>query len=436
MDVVTAARSLIADTLAFHIIFAALGVGLPLLISATELFGLIKKRPRAIALAHTWSRALVILFIAGAVSGTIVSLQFSLLWPTFMALASKVVGVAFALEGFAFLVEVLFLAIYMLSWDKFKPWAHWLCSLPVVLGSMMSAFFITTVNGWMNTPRGFQLDAHGNPVNINVRQAVFNPAAGTEIRHSIVAYVFATVLVVMAVYAWIAWHHKLNSSVKADLQRLLMGLAVVAVLAGAVLGLAGDQAAKFDVKNEPYKLAAAEGLQDTQSGAPLQIGGIIKNDKLEYAIKVPHLLSWLATGHINGQVQGLNATPKADQPSLVVHYFFDAMVLIGIVGVSVPAAYFLGGTWRRSLRGNRLLLGLVVVCGFLGFAGIEFGWMLTEFGRQPYVIRGVMLTKHASTSSRAAVEFAYLFPLFYLALFWLTWKALRRNVKPMEALES
>ena len=215
-----------------------------------------------------------------------------------------------------------------------------------------------------------------------------------------------------------------------------MGLAIVAVLAGAVLGLAGDQAAKFDAKNEPYKLAAAEGLQGTRSGAPLQIGGIVKNDKLEYAIAVPHLLSWLATGRIDGQVQGLDVTPKAERPSLMIHYFFDAMVLVGIVGVCVPAAYFLGGKWRRSLRGNKFLLGLLVVCGFLGFAGIEFGWMLTEFGRQPYVIRGVMLTKHASTSSRAAIEFAYLFPLFYLALFWLTWKALRRNIKPMEALES
>lgn len=434
MDVVTAARSLIADTLGFHIIFAALGVGLPLLISSTELFGLVTKRPRAVKLAHAWSKALVILFIAGAISGTIVSLQFSLLWPTFMALAGKVVGLAFALEGFAFLIEALFLGVYMLSWDRFKPWAHWLCSLPIVLGSMASAFFITTVNGWMNTPRGFQLDASGNPVHINTRQAVFNPAAGTEILHSILAYIFATVLVVMAVYAWIAWRHKIKEKIQPDLQRLILGLAIVAVVVGLALSLAGDQSGKFDAKNEPYKLAAAEGLQTTQNGAPLLIGGVVKSGTVEYAIKVPHLLSWLATGRINGQVKGLDQTLPADRPPLIIHYFFDAMVLIGIVGVLAPLIYIFG-RWKKSLLTNRYLLVLLVVCGVLGFLGIEFGWMLTEFGRQPYVIRGVMLTKQAATSSRSAVEFGYLFPLFYIALFILSWKALRRRVAAMEAFE-
>ena len=434
MDVVTAARSLIADTLGFHIIFAALGVGLPLLVSSTELFGLLTKRPRAVGLAHTWSKALVILFIAGAVSGTIVSLQFSLLWPTFMALAGKVVGVAFALEGFAFLIEALFLGVYMLGWNRLRPWAHWLCSLPLVLGSMASAYFITSVNGWMNTPQGFQLNAAGNPININARKAVFNPAAGTEARHSILAYVFATVLVVMAVYAWIAWRHSVAQKVQPHLHKLLLALAALAIVVGLLLGLAGDQAGKFDAVHEPYKIAAAEGVQNTTVGAPLQIGGIYKNGQLVDAIKIPKLLSWLATGHTNGRVIGLQTYAVNQRPPLVIHYFFDAMVLIGIVGIVMPLLYLVG-KWKKTWLSSKLLLCGLVVCGILGFMGIEFGWMLTEFGRQPYVVRGVMLTNQASTTSKAAIQFGYVFPLFYIALFILSWKALRKVVHPMEAFE-
>lgn len=435
MDVVAAARSLIADTLAFHLLFITFGVALPLIISATELYGIVKKRPRAVRLAHTWSKALVILFIAGAVSGTIVGLQFSLLWPTFMALAGQVVGVAFALEGFAFLVEALFLSVYMLSWNRFKPWQHWLCSLPIVLGSLTSAYFITTVNAWMNTPQGFSLNAQGEPININTHQAVFNPAVGTETSHSILAYMLAASLVLAAVYAWIVLRHKLEPKLKARVLKLVAALAAVALVFALLVGFTGDRSGKFLAKNEPLKLAAAEGLQTTSSDVPLLVGGVVDGDHIKYAIAVPNLLSWLATGDIHGQVKGLDSAPSKDRPPLIVHYFFDGMVAIGSLAIVVTLAYVAASRWRPSWAASKPLLIALVVCGVLGLVGVELGWMLTEFGRQPYVIKGIMRTTEAATSSKAAIHFAYIFPLFYLVLFVLTIIGLKKTVKSTEALK-
>lgn len=435
MDVVTAGRSLIADTLAFHLFFVLFGVGLPVMIAGLEGFSIYKKSARAREIARSWSRALVILFIAGALSGTIVSLQFSLLWPVFTTLAGKVVGVSFALEGFAFLIEALFLSVYMLSWDRFKPVWHWTIGVVVALSALTSAFFITTVNAWMNTPRGFRLDAQGNPIGINTRQAVFNPAAKTEISHSVLAYLLSAALCLLAVYAWITWRRKLSVAAKKRAYKLMAGLACVSIVLALAVGAAGDQAGKFLARNEPYKLAAAEGLQHTQAGAPLLIGGVVEGGQVKHAIKIPKALSFLATGHTNGVVQGIDATSSSARPPLVIHYFFDGMVLIGTLAVLVPGLYALA-YWRHWHWFNRRwLLVSLVATGVLGIVAAELGWMLTEFGRQPYAVRGVLSVSQAVTKSRAAIGMAEIFPVLYVILFALTIVALRRGVKFQEALE-
>lgn len=435
MDVITAARTLIGDTLAFHLFFVMFGVALPLIVLLFEGYGIWKKNERARRLAQTWSKALVILFIAGAASGMIVAMQFSLLWPKFTALAGEVVGASFALEGYAFIIEALFLSVYMLSWRKFKPLTHWLVGLPVAFGAIASAFFITTVNSWMNTPQGFSLNAAGEPVNVNARQAVFNPAAGTEISHSILAYFFATTLVLMGIYAWLAWRRQYKPAVKARLQKLLAALAALAIVFGVAVGLSGDRSAKFVAKHEPAKLAAAEALHETTNRAPLIIGGIVQGDEVKYAIKIPGLLSWLATGSFDGKVVGLNDIPKQDRPPVFVHYFFDAMVGIGIVTVIIPATYLLLRKFRPTAAGRKLMLGLMSLCAILGILAVEFGWMVTEFGRQPYVIAGVMRTAEAATTSEHAIRLAYFIPLLYILLLVLTLVAFKKLFRPMEALK-
>lgn len=435
METVTAGRGLIADTLAFHLFFVLFGVGLPVLISALEGYGVFRKSPRARAVARSWSRALVILFIAGAVSGTIVSMQFSMLWPVFTEFAGKVVGVSFALEGFAFLIEALFLSVYMLSWDRFKPVWHWACGLVVALAALASAFFITTVNAWMNTPRGFSLNAQGEPIDINTREAVFNPAAATEISHSVLAYLFATTLALLAVYAWMNWRRKLSALAKVRSRRLMLGLASLAVVLGLAVGATGDRAGKFLATNEPHKLAAAEGLHKTQEGAPLLLGGIVQGDEVKYAISIPKLLSFLATGRFDGTVKGLDAIKPEDRPPVTVHYFFDAMIAIGFFAVLVPLAYLIA-RWRNYLWAHsHWLMALLVACGVLGILATEFGWMVTEFGRQPYAIRGVMRVSEAITQSRAVIGFSALFPVFYIILFILTVIGLRKGARLQEALD-
>ncbi len=431
MQAAAAGRRLIGDTLGFHLFFVLFGVALPLLICGLEAYSIWKKRPAARRTAHEWSKALVVLFVAGAVSGTIVSMQFNLLWPIFTSMAGKVVGLAFALEGFAFLIEALFLTIYMLSWKRFTPLQHWLCSLPIVAGSIGSAIAITSVNAWMNTPLGFKLDGHGSPIDINTRQAIFNPAFGTEAVHSILAYIFATILVLLAIYAWIAWRHK-KGHPGPRLQKLMLGLASLAVIFGIAVAVAGDQAGKFLARSEPAKLAAIEGLQQTQTNAPLLVGGTVSGSQVQHAIKIPGLLSFLATGHFDGKVTGLADIKPSDRPPVIIHYFFDGMVAIGTIGILM---YLVLRRWRPKWAHKKAMLKALFVCGFLGIVGAEFGWLVTEFGRQPYAIRGVLRTADAVTQNKTVIGLGETFPLLYVVLLTLTVLALRKVFHPAEALD-
>ncbi|HUC78878.1 MAG TPA: cytochrome ubiquinol oxidase subunit I [Candidatus Saccharimonadales bacterium] len=433
MDVVTAARALTGDTLAFHILFACFGVGLPVMISIFELLAIIKKNHTYAKLVRTWTRILVILFVAGAVSGMIVSFSFSILWPTFLAFAGKVVGVGFGLEGYFFIIETIFLIVYVMSFGKFKPIYHWLIGLMLVISSSGSAFFITSINAWMNNPTGFKLNSSGQPINIDPWRAIFNKAIPTEFWHSELAYIFATAMVLLACYAWPllkAKKYKLTDSAKNQILKVVWALAVVALVFGAAVGLSGDSSAKYIAKSEPYKLAAAEGIIHTQTHAPEIIGGIVKANSISGGVKIPGLLSFLTTGHTNGTVIGLDTYKVSQRPSLVTHYFFDSMVFIGIFTICFLILYLVV-SWKkkqRPIESKTLFIGLIV-CGFLGLAGIEFGWLLTEFGRQPYVIHGIMLVSQASTKSKLAVDMGEIFPIFYVILFVLTIYVLRKNIK-------
>ena len=433
MDVVTEARALTGDTLAFHIIFASFGVGLPILISIFELLSIIRKNDLYAKLVRTWTKILVILFVAGAVSGMIVSFSFSLLWPTFLAFASKVVGVGFGLEGYFFIIETIFLVVYVKSFDRFKPIYHWLIGLVLVLSSSISAFFITSINAWMNSPTGFKLSNNGQPIDIDPWKAIFNKAISTEFWHSELAYIFATTMVFMACYAWLVLRSKkrnLTKIAKDQIVKVVFVLAVVSLIFGALVGLTGDSSAKFIATNEPYKFAAAEAIIHTQKHAPEIIGGIVGNDSISGGIKIPGLLSFLTTGHTNGKVVGLDTYKVNTRPSLVIHYFFDAMVFIGIFTIGF-LIIFLGVSLihkKKTLESKTLFMGLIF-CGFLGLAGIEFGWLLTEFGRQPYIIHGIMLVSQASTKSKLAVNMGEIFPVFYVILFVLTVYILRKNIK-------
>lgn len=418
-------RTLMGDSLGFHILFALLGVGIPLLVSVAEALSIIKKDPDYLTMAKRWSFVMSVLFVIGAISGTIIAFQMNILWPKFMELAGKVIGMPFALEGNAFMIEAVFLGIYLFTWDRFRnPWIHWLCSLPIILGGAASAFFITTANAFMNNPAGFDM-VNGVPVNIRPWEAVFNPATPTETSHSIMAYYLTTCLAFAGVVAINYWRNK-DEKIKQYYQKALVLLVGMGLIFALLVGLTGDRSAKYLAKEEPIKFAAAEALFESKVAAPLQLGGVVKDRELVGAIKLPGLLSLLAYNNINAEVKGLLAFDPNLWPPLYVHYMFDGMVAIGGLLVAVPVL-FLGLYWKkRTVAFSRPLLLLLMLSGVAGFLAVEFGWVLTEVGRQPYIIRDIMLTKDAFTTAEHVMTFGYIFPSLYLVLFIITpWVILR-----------
>ena len=423
------------DSLGYHIMFALLGVGIPFLISLAELIGLAKKDNDFYLMARRWSFAMGTLFVIGALSGTIISTQLSALWPTFMTLAGKVIGLPFFLEGFAFFVETIFLGIYLFTWDKFKnKWIHWWCGVPIVLASVTSAFFITTANAWMNNPAGFNY-SNGIASNINPIKAMFNPATPTETSHSIFAYYLTAVLSFAGLYAIFLWREKTNRQKINYYQKVLIFTLSLGMIFAVATALTGDSSGKYLAKYEPLKLAAAEELYKGGDGVALPVGGILSDkddgfgERLEGAIHIPKMLSFLATGNFNGYVKGLSSFDPNLWPPLWIHYMFDFMVFIGMFLTFVPLIFLLFYWRKKPWAFSKLLLLLIILAGIGGYFAVEFGWILTEVGRQPFAIRGIMTTNQAFTTNPSVAQWGYIFPSMYIVLFIVTPWILRKYYK-------
>lgn len=428
MNNTMAARGLMGDSLGFHILFALLGVGIPLLILLAELIAIVKADGRWFQDARRWTEVLVLLFVTGAISGTIISTQMTTMWGPLMKLLEPATAPAFFLEGFAFLIEAIFLTIYLVTWPKKPHWGHLLAGLPIMLASATSAFFITTVNAFMNSPQGFQLK-DGAVVAVKPLQTIFNPATATETSHSIIGYYLATAALFMGFYAWRGWRRGLD---KHDKKRLAFLAGVVLIFSVGIVAT-GDASARYLVNHEPTKLAAAEDLRQTQAHAPLQIGGVVWRDHLYGSITVPSGLSILAKHSPNAVITGLDKTPPSDRPSLIIHFFLEAMVAAGSFILLVSASFLLLN-WRKSkLAYHVVMLWALAACALLGLLAVEFGWLLTEIGRQPYAIHGILRTRDAATAGTYALRLGTVFPLLYLALFGVTFWALKQLRKRWEA---
>lgn len=270
MSDLLAARAQMGTSLAFHIIFAALGVGLPLLLCIAEGLALWHKDVIWMTLTRRWTKAFALLFAIGAVSGTILSFEIGLLWPTYTKFSGSIIGLPFALEGFAFFLEAIFLGLYLYGWERLSPRVHWLCSFPLWISGAVSAWFIVSANSWMNTPAGFQI-THGQVTGINPLLAIFNPSTPYETTHMLLASYVATGFGVAAVYALQMLRGKREAYYRKGLQ---LGMAMGAI-AIPLLILSGDANARFLVDAQPAKLAAAEGVFHTGKGVPLKVGGIV-----------------------------------------------------------------------------------------------------------------------------------------------------------------
>ena len=424
MSDLLAARSQMAVSLAFHIVFAVAGIAMPVLMAIAEGRWLRAGDETYLLLARRWARGTAILFAVGAVSGTVLSFELGLLWPGFMAFAGPIIGMPFSLEGFAFFLEAIFLGIYLYGWDRVPRAVHWLSGIGVAVSGTASGIFVVTANAWMNHPTGFRLEG-GRVVDVDVWAAMFNPGWLTECLHMTLAAFVAIGFVVAAIHA---------RGLLADRANLFhrRALAIALTLGGVAALLqpvSGDLSAKLAARRQPIKLAAMEGQFATERGAPLRLGGL-PDERAEVtrgALEVPGMLSWLAFGDTRATVRGLREWPRADRPPVaIVHVAFQVMVSCGTALALVSVIAALLALTRRGTPA--WFLRLLVACGPLGLIALEAGWTVTEVGRQPWIVYGVLRTADAVTPMPHLVVPFTLFSLLYLFLAWIVVVLLRRQV--------
>jgi cytochrome d ubiquinol oxidase subunit I len=394
MDALLAARTQMGLSLAFHIIFAVIGMAMPVMMVVSEALWLRTKNPVYLDLTKRWAKGTAILFAVGAVSGTVLSFELGLLWPRFMQWAGPIIGMPFSLEGFAFFLEAIFLGVYLYGWDRVSPRAHLLAGVVVALSGAFSGVFVVTVNAWMNTPAGFEI-VNGEVVNVQPLAAMLNPAAGAQVVHMLIAAYMAVGFGVAGIHA--RW---LLVDSKHPFHRAALSVALIVAIVPALLQpLSGDWAGKVVARSQKAKLAAMEGHFKTEAWAPLRLGGWPDVDRREtrYAIEIPGGLGFLAKNDPAAVITGLNDIPRQDWPPVPwVHVSFQAMVGIG-TALAALALWSVWFAWRRRLFESRALLRCLVVATPLGFFAIEAGWMVTELGRQPWIVQGVMRTADAVT---------------------------------------
>ena len=401
------ARGQMALSLAFHIVFAAVGVALPALMVVAEALYRRTGDGVYLELAHRWAKGTAILFAVGAVSGTVLSFELGLLWPRFMAFGGAIIGMPFSLEGFAFFTEAIFLGIYLYGWERVSPRLHLLSGVAVAVSGAFSALFVVLANAWMNAPAGFRM-VDGAPTDVHPLAAMFSPGWSVEVGHVLLSSYLATAAAMAAVHALF-----LLRSPRSRFHRAALGIAMAFVVPTALAQpISGDASARSVAVRQPAKLAALEGQFHTERGAPLRVGGWPDPaaETTRYALEIPDGLSLLAFHDPHAEVRGLDSYPRADRPDpRVVHVAFQVMVGCGSA-LALVALWWAGAWIRRRHRSpvaRRALLAAVVVCGPLGFLAIEAGWTVTEVGRQPWVVYGVVRTAEAVTPMTGlAVPFA------------------------------
>lgn len=425
MDDLLAARLMMAWSLGFHIIYASIGMTMPFFMAAAHYLYLRHGREDDLALTKMWSKGVAILFATGAVSGTMLSFELGLLWPGFMEHAGPIIGMPFSWEGTAFFIEAIALGLFLYGWDRMRPWVHWVTGVVVGISGFASGIFVLSVNAWMNAPTGFDW-IDGEAHNVDPVAAMFNDAWVSQSLHMQLAALTAVGFAVAGVHALLYLR-----GVKKQLNQRAVYIALtVGALAAVVQPISGHYSAQDVAQRQPAKLAAMEAHFHTERGAGLLIGGIPneKTGEISYGLKIPKMLSFLAFNDFNAEVKGLFDFPEDERPPVLIpHIAFQIMVGIGTLLAAVSLLYFYFCLRKRALP--RWFLSLVVCCTPLGFIAIEAGWIVTEVGRQPWIIYGIMKTKDALTPMPGIQYHFYLFASIYLLLTVATIWLMYRQVK-------
>ena len=390
------ARQMQALSFAVHIPLVCFGVAFPAMVVFMEWLHLRTGDELYRTLAKRWSKVMIALFAVGVVTGTILSFELGLLWPSFMATYGDVFGLAFGLEGFSFFLEAIFIAIYVYGWGRMSPRRHLLCGLPVILAGFSGSLFVLSVNAWMNNPSGFRIE-DGRAVDVQPWDALFgNAYLWPELTHMYLAAFIVTGFVVASAYA-LGWLRGRRG--RYERTALVVPL-TIAALAAPVQLVVGDWIARTVGEQQPTKLAAFEGLEQTTKGAPIHVLGWYDDGEIRYGIEIPKLLSLLADHDPEATVRGLDAVAPEDRPPVnVVRIAFQAMVGIGTLLAALSVVHLTTWVRRRSLVGGRWFWWAVVAAGPLSVVALLAGWVATEVGRQPWVVYGSMRTEDAVTGA-------------------------------------
>lgn len=434
MNDVLAARSQMAMSLAFHIIFAVAGIAMPVLMVIAEWRGRRTGDATYLELAKRWAKGTAILFAVGAVSGTVLSFELGLLWPGFMRYAGAIIGMPFSLEGFAFFTEAIFLGIYFYGWERVSPRAHLGAGAVVAASGAASAAFVVVANAWMNTPVGFRI-VDGALRDIDPIAAMCSPAAFPETLHMLLAAYTATGFAVAGIHALV-----LLRAPESVFHRHALGIAlVVAVPAALLQPISGDISARYVARWQPAKLATLEGQFRSERGAPLRIGGLPDeaSHKTRFAIEIPRGLSLLAFHDPNATVTGLDDVPRDQWPPVaIVHVAFQVMVGLGSYLALLSAWVTVRTIRSRSVTASRALLRAIAIAAPMGFIAVEAGWIVTEVGRQPWIVYLLVRTADAVTPLPGLVVPFVTFTVLYLGLaavvVWLLYRQVvqSRDLRP------
>ena len=432
MDDFLAARSQMALSLGFHIVFSCIGMVMPFFMAVSHFYYLKTKKQVYKNITKAWSKGVAIFFATGAVSGTALSFELGLLWPTFMKHAGPIFGLPFSLEGTAFFIEAIALGFFLYGWEKFNPWFHWITGLVVGISGIVSGILVVAANAWMNSPAGFDY-INGEYVNIDPIKAMFNDAWFSQALHMSIAAFSATGFAVAGLHALMVLKGK-NIEFH---QKSFKIAAVFGCIAALLQPISGDISAKDVAKRQPAKLAAMEAHFRTETQAPFIIGGIPneKTQTLDYAIKIPGLLSFITYGDVNATVKGLDQIPKELHPPVAItHFAFQIMIGLGIIMMMIALLYFYNLWKKRELLENKWLLKLFAIATPMGFIAVEAGWTVTEVGRQPWIIYGVMKTADALTPMPGIVYSFYIFTAIYISLSFVVAFMLYRQIKMVDKI--
>ncbi|MGF7042440.1 cytochrome ubiquinol oxidase subunit I [Mucilaginibacter lappiensis] len=432
MDDFIAARSQMALSLGFHIIYSCIGMVMPVFMAISHYKWIKTKDPVYKNITIAWSKGVAIFFATGAVSGTMLSFELGLLWPGFMKHAGPIFGMPFSLEGVAFFIEAIALGFFLYGWNKLNTWFHWVTGVVVGVSGIASGILVVSANAWMNSPSGFDF-VNGQYLNIDPVKAMFNEAWFSESLHMTIAAFSATGFAVAGIHALMIYRKR-----NVHFHSKAFKIAIIFGAAAAILQpLSGDISAKGAAKRQPAKLAAMEAYFHTQTYAPLVIGGIPDTaaKKVNYGIEVPGLLSFLVHDNFKQEVKGLDQIPVKDQPPIAVtHYAFQIMVGFGMLMMLIGILYFIALWKKKSWFNKSWFLKMFIYATPAGFIALEAGWTVTEVGRQPWIIQGVMRTSEAVTPMPGIQYSFYLFTFIYFTLSVFVIFLLKRQIQMVPEL--